>query len=134
VHEAYLRLLGQDKIEWKNRAQFFAIAAQMMRRVLLNHARARKAEKRGGGVELLSIDQVEKAEPAREVDIVALDSALKRLEGLDPELSRLVELRYFAGLTIHETADVMTVSPAKVKRDWETARAWLYRAVSAETC
>lgn len=132
VHEAYLRLVDQRSVDWQNRAQFFGLAAQMMRRVLLNHARDRKAEKRGGGATHVSLEDAGEAGKEIEVDLAALDLALTELEKFDPDLSRLVELRYFGGLTINETAAVMKVSPSTVKRDWDTAKAWLYEQVQGK--
>ena len=126
VHEVYLRLLEQRQLAWDNRGQFFAIAAQVMRRLLVDHARARVALKRGGAERPLNLD-VEAAEPEREIDLLRLDEALQRLVALDPDQARLVEMRYFAGLTIEETAEALGSSPATVKREWALARAWLRR-------
>lgn len=128
VHEAFLRLVGQKGAAWEGRRQFLAVAAQMMRRVLTDHARRKSAEKRGGA-ELVRVeldDEVGRVE-ARQLDLVALDEALAGLETLDPRQAKLVELRYFAGLTIAETAEAMELSPATVKREWDTAKAWLLR-------
>src|SRR5690348_15316663 len=129
VHEAYLRLIDQRRVEWRNRAQFFGIAAQMMRRVLVDHARARQAAKRGGGQRALSLAEADggAAQANDEVDVLALHDALDKLATLDPDQARLVELRYFSGLSIEETADALGVSPATVKREWVIARAWLRR-------
>ena len=130
VHEAYLRLADQRRIEWRNRGQFFGVAAQMMRRILVDHARARGAAKRGGDARRVTIERVEDvAAPAEAVgiDLLDLDDALQRLAALDASQARLVELRYFAGLSIEETAEALGVSPATVKREWATARAWLRR-------
>jgi RNA polymerase sigma factor (TIGR02999 family) len=126
VHEAYLRLVQQRQVDWRNHAQFFGVAAQMMRRVLINHARDRAAEKRGGGAQPLSLGAADAAGVGPEFDLTALDLALSKLEGFDPQLSRVVELRYFGGLTIEETAAVLKVSPSTVKLGWLTAKAWLY--------
>ena len=136
VHEAYLRLVDQTSARWSNREQFFAIAAQAMRRILVDHARGRDARKRGGDVVKVPLADAggpgvpEPAAPSSgptEVALVDLDEALHELAGLDPELVRVVELRYFAGLTIEETASARGVSPATVKREWAAARAWLFR-------
>jgi RNA polymerase sigma factor (TIGR02999 family) len=126
VHEAYLRLVNQQKVDWENHAQFFGVAAQMMRRILINHARDHKADKRGGGARPLSLGVAEGAGESPDFELTALDLALGRLAAFDPDLSRVVELRYFGGLTIEETAAVMGVSPSTVKADWLTAKAWLY--------
>jgi len=132
VHEAYLRLVDREAVEWESRAHFFGVAGKAMRSILVDHARARGAAKRGGGARQMTLESVSvaaEAEPT--VDVLALDEALSRLAGLDPEQSRLVELRYFAGLGIEETAEVLGVSPATVKRQWRVARAWLKRELSA---
>lgn len=128
VHEMYLRLVDQHRATYRNRAQFFSIAARLMRRVLVDHARARLATKRDGGRTLLSLDAASEvpAEPAI-ADVIAIDEALGRLARLDPEQERIVELRYFAGLTVEETAAVVGRSPRTVKREWQLARAWLFR-------
>jgi RNA polymerase sigma factor (TIGR02999 family) len=129
VHEAFLRLVNQRNVHWKNRAHFFGIAAQIIRRILVDHARAHQAGKRGAGAFKLSLDEAlgvpEKQE--LDLDLVALDDALERLTALDSQQGRIVELRFFAGLSIEETAEVLGISPATVKREWSTARAWLYR-------
>jgi RNA polymerase sigma factor (TIGR02999 family) len=127
VHEAYLRLLKDKPDRWQNRAHFCAIAAHSMRQILIERARARGALKRGGAMPRITLD--EGLVPAGEstVDLVALDQALERLGALDPEQARLVELRFFGGLTIEETAEAMHMSPATVKRHWTVARAWLAR-------
>ena len=130
VHEAYLRLIDQHSVTWQNCAHFFGIAAQMMRRILVNHARAKKTEKRGGLEHKLSLDEVVSFAEQREVDLVALDDALKTLESFDPQQSRIVELRFFTGLSIEETVEVLGISPATVKRDWSTAKVWLRREIS----
>jgi RNA polymerase sigma factor (TIGR02999 family) len=128
VHEAYVRLVGQRSARWQNRAHFFAIAAQMMRRILVDHARGRDRLKRGGGATLLALeDGLVSSGPDADVDLLALDHALTALAALDPRGARVVELRFFSGLTVEETAEVLGVSPGTVKRDWHTARAWLYR-------
>jgi RNA polymerase sigma factor (TIGR02999 family) len=127
VHEAYLRLVDQRQAQWHNRAHFFGIAAQMMRRILVDHARQQHAAKRGGAEPKLSLDEAVHVSAERAVDVVALDEALTALAALDPQQSQIVELRFFGGLTIEETAEVLGVSPATVKRDWSMAQAWLYR-------
>jgi RNA polymerase sigma factor (TIGR02999 family) len=126
VHEAYLKLIDQRRVRWQNRAHFYAVAAQVMRRLLVDHARARGAEKRGVLL-TISLDGVDVAGECKSPDLMALDAALDRLAALDPRQARLVELRYFGGLTIDEAAAVMNVAAITVKRDWATARTWLYR-------
>ena len=125
VNEAYLRLVEQEGMRWENRAHFFGIAARLMRQILVEHARGRQAAKRGGGQYRLSLSRVDRAASGPDVNLLALDEALGRLEALDPQKSRIVELRYFGGLGIEETAEVIGKSPATVKRDWSMARAWL---------
>ena len=131
INEVYLRLVKQDEMKWQNRAQFFALAAQMMRRILVSHARARKAAKRGGGDTCITLEEGVAAAPERDVNLLAIDEALTRLETVDPEKSRMVELRFFSGLSIEETAEVMGVSPRTIDRQWQTAKAWLYREIAA---
>jgi RNA polymerase sigma factor (TIGR02999 family) len=137
VHEAYLKLIDQDRVRWQNRAQFFGVAAQLMRRVLVDHARMQRADKRGGGATMVPLDDAAGAGASapRSVDVIDVDRALTRLAVAYPEQGRLVELRYFGGLTIDETSEVMGLSPATVKRQWTVARAWLYRdlGVGSET-
>ena len=132
INEVYLRLVDQSRGVWKNRSQFFGVAAQVMRRVLVDHARARASEKRGGGQRAITLDDVrDVSQPASdEVRILELHEALSKLEALDPEQARIVELRYFTGLNIEETAEALGVSPATVKREWAIARAWLRRELS----
>ena len=125
VNEAYLRLAGIHALKWRDRAHFFAMAATLMRRVLVDYARQRAREKRGAGVSVTSLDENAIA-PRPAVDVVALDEALERLAAVDPQQSRVVELRFFAGLSVKETAEALGVSPATVKRDWATAKLWLY--------
>ena len=125
VNEAYLRLVDQQSMRWENRAHFFGIAARLMRQILVEHARGRRAAKRGGGQYRLSLSKVDRVASGPDVDLLALDEALVRLEAIDSQKSRIVELRYFGGLGIEETAEVIGVSPATVKRDWSMARAWL---------
>jgi RNA polymerase sigma factor (TIGR02999 family) len=130
VHEAYLRLVNQ-RVHWQNRAHFYGIAAQFIRRILVDHARNRQAQKRGAGGVKLSLDEAIATPERRDIDLVKLDDALSDLAKLDSQQARIVELRYFAGLSVEETAEVVGISPATVKRDWTTAKAWLYRALSA---
>ena len=127
VNEAYLRLLKDDPARWQNRAHFCAIAAHSMRQILIERARARDAQKRGGARARVTLDEALVAGGERSIDLVALDEALRRLAAVDPEQARLVELRFFGGLTVEETAEAMNVSPATVKRHWTVARAWLAR-------
>jgi len=131
VNEVYLRLAGIDGMRWRDRAHFFAMAATLMRRVLVDYARQRGRDKRGGGISVTSLDENGiAAQPA--VDIVALDAALERLAAVDPQQSRVVELRFFAGLSVKETAEALGISPATVKRDWATAKLWLYTELITE--
>ncbi|HYL39423.1 MAG TPA: sigma-70 family RNA polymerase sigma factor [Bryobacteraceae bacterium] len=132
VHEAYLRLVKQTDVSWQNRAHFFGVASRMMRRILVDHARKRAYAKRGGGALTLTVDASLPA-PQREVDLVALDDALEGLAKLDQRQSRMVELRFFGGLSIEETSEVLGVSTPTVKRDWASARAWLFREISRGT-
>ena len=132
VHEAYLKLVDQRHARWQTRAQFFGVAAQLMRRILVDHARTRGAAKRGGGLTPVTLVDVADPSPPRGIDVIALDETLTRLTSLYPEQGRLVELRYFGGLTIEETAEAMGVSPATVKRQWMVARAWLLRDLKGE--
>src|SRR5262245_36445836 len=131
VHEAYLRLVDQKRVRWRNRAHFFGIAAQLMRRILVDHARGRLAEKRGGGRAHVTLEDADAAAAERPADVLALDEALERLAALDPDQARLIELRYFGGLTIEETAEAMGVSPTTMKSRWALARAWLRRELGA---
>ena len=132
IHEAYLKLVDQKNVHWQNRAHFFGIAAQLMRRILVDHARTKKRAKRGGSDIRVSFNDANVMGQARDLDIVALDEALSRLAEVDPQQSRIVELRFFSGLTVEETAEVMSISPATVKRDWSMAKAWLHREISGE--
>ena len=132
VHEAYLKLVDQRQVHWRNRSHFFGIAAQAMRRILVDRARASLAAKRGGHALRVVANEEDVLWEPPGVDLVALDEALCRLESVEPRWSRLVELRFFAGLTGEETAAVLAVSLATVKRDWNLARAWLYRELRAE--
>ena len=131
VHEAYIKLIGDQNISWQNRAHFFGIAAQSMRQILVDHARKRKSIKRGEGKGNISLDDVFEISETNDEQIIALDEALKKLESVEERSSKLVELRYFSGLTIEETAEVLNISPATVKRDWNFAKAWLYREISS---
>jgi RNA polymerase sigma-70 factor (ECF subfamily) len=126
VHEAYLKLIDQRHVRWQDRAHFFAVAAQVIRRILVDHARRRHAAKRGGNGKPVSLTDVALAAEAPAVDLVALDDLLQRLAARDPRQSQIVELRFFGGLTIEETADVLRLSPATIKGEWRLARAWLY--------
>jgi RNA polymerase sigma factor (TIGR02999 family) len=130
VHETYLKLIGQNRVRWRNRAHFFAIASRLMRRILVDHARARDAGKRGGGNPVVSLDDAGELSIERDVSLLALDDALARLESLDPMQAQIIELRYFGGLTIDETAAVVHLSAATVGREWNVARAWLYRELT----
>ena len=130
VHEAYLKLIDQNDARWQNRAHFFAIAAQAMRRILIDSARKHAAAKRGGPQEELSLDEVADIALEPDSNLLKLDEALNELAKIDPRQSRIVELRYFGGLTIEETAEVISVSPATVKREWMMARAWLHQEIS----
>jgi RNA polymerase sigma factor (TIGR02999 family) len=150
VHEAFLRLVNQKEVRWQSRAQFLGLASQLMRRILVDHARNRLAAKRGAGAPVVSLDQTGAAlEPAGadsgdgptaavdvasdpQVDLAAIDAVLARLEALDPKQGRIVELRFFGGLTIEETAEVIGISEATVKREWVLARAWLRRELTEE--
>jgi RNA polymerase sigma factor (TIGR02999 family) len=127
VHEIYLRLVDQRRATWQSRAQFFAVAAGMMRRVLVDHARGRRAAKRGGFAQHVALEDIDAGIDPPSVDLVDLDDALGKLERLDADQARIVELRFFGGLTVEETAEVVRSSPATVKRDWHSAKAWLYR-------
>ena len=129
VHEAYLRLIDQTQVRWQNRAHFFGVAAQMMRRILVDHARSSQAEKRGGEFQKFSLDENIDVSGERASDLVALDEALERLAALDPQKARVVELRFFGGLSVEETAEVTGVSAPTVKRQWRMAKAWLYGQV-----
>jgi RNA polymerase sigma factor (TIGR02999 family) len=133
VNEAYLRLVDQDKVRWQNRAHFFGISAQLMRRILVDHARAKHRAKRGGADLRVTLDEATAVARDREIDLVALDEALDRLAKIDLQQSRVVELRFFSGLNVEETAEVLRISPATVKRDWSVAKAWLYREISGST-
>ncbi len=132
VHEAYLRLVSQKEVSWKGRAQFFGLAATLMRRILVDHTREKLAEKRGGGEFQVTLSEAEQFAQGAEVDLIALDDALRSLARLNPEHARVIELRYFGGLTIEETAIVLGVSHSTVERAWTMARVWLRRELSRE--
>jgi RNA polymerase sigma factor (TIGR02999 family) len=127
VHEAYVRLAHQDLPQWENRAHFFAVAAQLMRQILVDHARSHRAAKRGAGGCKLTLDEVSEIPLMTDVDVIALDDALKTLAEMDQQQSRVVELKFFGGLSINETAEVLSISPSTVERYWMSARAWLFR-------
>jgi RNA polymerase sigma-70 factor (ECF subfamily) len=131
LNEAYLKLVDQHSVSWQNRAHFFAIAARLMRRIVLKEARRRRAAKRGAGVVDVRIDDVEIAAGERPVDLFALDEALTRLAALDPRQSEIIELRFFGGLSIEDVAEILQVSTGTVKREWRTARAWLRKEVTS---
>jgi len=133
VHEVFLRLIDQKSVRWDDRMHFFAVAAQLMRRILVDHARRRNAVKRGGNNITVTLDERVAPAKQRELDVVALDDALNELSRMNPQHSRIVEMRFFAGLSIEETAQAMGISPATVKRDWAVARAWLYRELAGTT-
>jgi RNA polymerase sigma-70 factor, ECF subfamily len=130
VHEAYLRLVDQRNTTWQNRAHFFGIAAQAMRRVLLDHARRKRAGKREGAAQRVTLEEGVAETPQRSIDLIALDVALERLKGIDERQYKVVELRFFGGLDVDQTAEVLQISPATVKRDWTFAKAWLQRELS----
>jgi RNA polymerase sigma-70 factor, ECF subfamily len=129
VHEAYLKLIDQRRVDWRNRAHFVGVAAMLMRRILVNHARDRGAAKRGGSVERVSLTVAEDAFDRSEMDLVSLQEALERLTVLEPRAAHIVELKFFGGLTTQEIGEVLQLSPATVERDWSFARAWLYDAL-----
>ncbi|HEY3159739.1 MAG TPA: ECF-type sigma factor [Vicinamibacterales bacterium] len=130
VHEAYLRLTEQERVAWQNRSQFFGIASQMMRRILVDRARAHRAAKRSGRYLSVALEDAAAQSAPRSCDVLALDRALTELGTLDPRQARLVELRYFGGLSLEETATLLGISPTTVKREWRIAKAWLYRRLS----
>ncbi len=130
INEAYLRLVDQKNVRWQNRAHFLAIAAQLMRRILVDYARRRQYQKRGGGALQVSLADAESLSDERTPDLVALDEALASLAEMDPRRSQVVELRFFGGLNIEETAEILKVSPTTVERDWITAKAWLYQTIN----
>jgi RNA polymerase sigma-70 factor (ECF subfamily) len=126
VHEAYLQLVDQTRVDWKNRAHFVGVAAQLMRRILVEHARSHHAQKRGGDASKLALEEVINYFPQKEMTLVSLDDALHELERMDPRQSRIVELRFFGGLTTEEVSEVMGISTATIEREWRAARAWLH--------
>ena len=133
VHEAYLRLVDQKAVNWQNRAQFFGIAARMMRRILINHANDRQAKKRQGYATRISLDDAVNFFEKAELDLTALDEALNELAVLDPQQAQIVELRFFGGLTIEEVSEVLEISPATTKREWDSAKLWLRRQLGGTT-
>jgi RNA polymerase sigma factor (TIGR02999 family) len=130
VNEAFMRLIDWENVEWRNRAHFFGLAAQIMRRILVDFARARHREKRGGGEIQVSLSEAANIPAGRSAELVALDDALQTLEKMEPRQSRVVELRFFAGLSLEETAEALKVSLSTVRRDWSLAEAWLYRELN----
>ena len=132
VNEAFLRLVNRKNLQWQNRAHFFGIAANLMRTILVDHARAHASTKRGGGARKLELDEALVISQQKASEVLALDDALKQLALIDPQQSRIVELRFFGGLTVEEAAEVLHVSPATIKREWSTAKAWLYHELSKE--
>ena len=133
VNEAYLRLIDQRDVRWQNRAHFFGIAAQLMRRILVDRARSHHAVKRGGDGERVPLNEAVISAPTRpDVDLISLDDALAKLTEIDPQQSRIVELKFFGGLTVEEIAEILKISPATVKRDWSLAKAWLHREIRKE--
>jgi RNA polymerase sigma factor (TIGR02999 family) len=131
INEAYLRLIDQHGVDWQDRAHFFAVAAQTMRRILIDHARKYHAEKRGAGVQKIALDEVAVANQERAAELVALEEALERLSALDPRQGKIVELRFFGGLTVEETAEVLNLAPVTVMREWRLAKAWLRDAIES---
>jgi len=130
VNEAYLKLAGQQGFDWHNRAHFFAVCAQVMRHILIDHARAHARDKRGGGAIQVSLNEALLVAEDQAAHFIALDEALRVLEGLDPQKSKIIELRYFGGLSIEEAAEVLNISPRTVRREWQRAKAWLYRMMT----
>jgi RNA polymerase sigma factor (TIGR02999 family) len=133
VNEAYMRLVDYRRMQWQDRAHFFAVSAQLIRRILVEHARRRNL-KRGGGMRRLSLEQVPEVASARTKDVIALDEALDELARMDPRKARVVELRYFGGLSVEETAEALSISAVTVRRDWSSAKAWLYRELKGGNC
>jgi len=132
VNEAFLKLIDQKHVRWKNRAHFFALSAQLMRRILVDHARSRQYTKRGGGAHRISFDEALVISPERGSDLVALDEALSKLSSIDPRKGKVVELRFFGGLSVEETAEALEVSAVTVMREWSLAKAWLYNSLDNE--
>ena len=133
VHEAYMRLVNQREVDWKNRAQFLGVAANMMRRILVNHAEAHRAEKRGGDMQRITLDRAVGALEERNLDVLALNAAMEKLAAVDPRKARMVELRFFGGLTNEEIAEVMGISLRTIERDYRLCKAWLHRELSGES-
>jgi RNA polymerase sigma factor (TIGR02999 family) len=133
VNEAYLKLVDQKQVHWKNRAHFFALSAHLMRRILVDHARARKYAKRGGGAERISLDETMLMAKEKSADLIVLDDALNKLATLDTRKSKVVELRFFGGLSVEETAEALQISGVTVMREWNMAKAWLYNSLNNET-
>jgi RNA polymerase sigma factor (TIGR02999 family) len=131
VHEAYIKLIDQHSVNWENRAQFFGIAANVMRRILVDHARTRDSQKRGGGAGEISLDEALVYSPERSSALLELDAALDRLAAQDPRQAKIIEMRFFTGLSVEEVAEVLGVSPKTIKRDWSMAKAWLHRELRA---
>jgi len=132
VNEAYVRLVNRKNVKWQNRAHFFGIAAQLMRTILVDHARSRASAKRGGAAGKLQLDEALVVSEQKASEVIALDDALNQLALMDAQQSRIVELRFFGGLTVEETAEVLHLSPATIKREWSTAKAWLYHQLASE--
>lgn len=132
VNEAYMRLAGYKEMRWQSRAHFFAVSAQVMRRILVEHARRRNFAKRGGGAQKVALDEAAVVSAGRSAEVIAVEEALTDLESWDPRKGKIVELRFFGGLSIEETAEVLKISPTTVQREWRSAKAWLYRAISEE--
>lgn len=132
VHEAFIRLVDQTAITWQNRAHFFGVAAKLMRRILVDHARRHRREKRGGDWAKIEFDEALAPSASRSLDVIAVDDALRDLEKLNPQHSQIVELRFFGGMTVEEVAEVLDVSPRTIEREWRMARAWLRREIFAE--
>jgi RNA polymerase sigma factor (TIGR02999 family) len=130
VNEAFLRLVNRKNLQWQNRAHFFGLAAQVMRTILVDHARSHASAKRGGGTRNLELDEAMVVSQQKASEVIALDEALKQLALIDPRQSRIVELRFFGGLTVEESAEVLNVSPVTIKREWSTAKAWLYHELA----
>jgi RNA polymerase sigma factor (TIGR02999 family) len=131
VHEAYMKLVDQREVNWQNRAHFFGVAAQLMRRILIDYARSKQTGKRGGGFQRAELDEALMVGAERGSELLALDTALEALAQVDPQQAKIVELRFFGGLTVEETAEVIGISPATVKRDWSMAKAWLHREMAS---
>jgi RNA polymerase sigma factor (TIGR02999 family) len=132
VNEAFVRLVNRKSVQWQNRAHFFGIAAQLMRTILVDHARSHACAKRGGGAGKLELDEALAVSQQKAAEVIALDDALNELALIDPQQSRIVELRFFGGLTVEEAAEVLHVSPATIKREWSSAKAWLYRELQPQ--